>query len=210
MQKENEKQTRGVAKNAEIVHAARELFLENGFNKVSMDLIAETAKVSKRTVYGHFANKESLFGAVMMDLCRETCSSDDVNNDPATEMSLDDILFAIGKKYLSVNLLPNALALYRIVSCESAQFPELANMYWDFPKMLISRVSEILLEFDQHGKISTSESEVAALQFLSLLRSPMEMPHLFELKSPPSEKKINQLVQQSVSLFLNGLGTKQL
>lgn len=43
-----------------IIESAASLFLYNGFANVSMDLIASTAKITKMTVYQHFASKEVL------------------------------------------------------------------------------------------------------------------------------------------------------
>lgn len=44
-----------------ILAAARQLFPQLGFDRTSMDTIAERAMVSKATVYAHFASKEVLF-----------------------------------------------------------------------------------------------------------------------------------------------------
>ena len=49
-----------------IVEAARKLFLEAGYGTTSMDALAAKAGVSKPTIYSYFANKEALFGAVMV------------------------------------------------------------------------------------------------------------------------------------------------
>ncbi|MBW4039493.1 MAG: TetR/AcrR family transcriptional regulator [Acidobacteria bacterium] len=43
-----------------IVQSAADLFLDRGFYNVSMDLIAETAHITKVTVYQHFKSKEVL------------------------------------------------------------------------------------------------------------------------------------------------------
>lgn len=48
-------------KRGAILAAARQLFPRQGFDKTSMDTIAERAMVSKATVYAHFASKEVLF-----------------------------------------------------------------------------------------------------------------------------------------------------
>ena len=44
-----------------IINAARELFKNYGYKKVSMEEIAKEAKVTKKTVYSYFKDKESLF-----------------------------------------------------------------------------------------------------------------------------------------------------
>ena len=56
---------------AAIVKAARKTFLAQGFDTASMDQIALTAGVSKRTVYNRFRSKEELFGAAIEETCRQ-------------------------------------------------------------------------------------------------------------------------------------------
>jgi len=49
----------------QMLHAAKDVFLEVGFERASMDVIAARAETTKRTLYAHFDNKESLFLAVV-------------------------------------------------------------------------------------------------------------------------------------------------
>ena len=51
-----------------IVDAAIAEFRENGFESTSMDKIAATAGVSKRTVYNHFPSKDELFAEILLQL----------------------------------------------------------------------------------------------------------------------------------------------
>ncbi|GAA1958324.1 TetR/AcrR family transcriptional regulator [Catenulispora subtropica] len=50
-----------------IVRAATTVFGREGYARASMDAIAAEAGVSKRTIYNHFADKESLFLAVALE-----------------------------------------------------------------------------------------------------------------------------------------------
>jgi AcrR family transcriptional regulator len=52
-----------------ILWVAKDVFLEMGFERASMDVIADRAETSKRTLYAHFENKEKLYFAVV-DLVR--------------------------------------------------------------------------------------------------------------------------------------------
>lgn len=54
-----------------ILHNATEMFLNLGFKSVTMDDIAKSSGVSKKTIYAHFSNKTDLVGAVT-DLLFET------------------------------------------------------------------------------------------------------------------------------------------
>jgi TetR/AcrR family transcriptional regulator of autoinduction and epiphytic fitness len=51
-----------------IVSAALAEFRSNGFDATSMDKIAATAGVSKRTVYNHFPSKDDLFAHILQEL----------------------------------------------------------------------------------------------------------------------------------------------
>src|SRR6266436_9778432 len=44
-----------------ILQAAKDVFSEHGYELATMDDIAERAGTTKRTVYAHFENKETLF-----------------------------------------------------------------------------------------------------------------------------------------------------
>jgi AcrR family transcriptional regulator len=47
-----------------ILFAAKDVFLELGFERTSMDLVAARAETSKRSLYAHFESKDKLFQAV--------------------------------------------------------------------------------------------------------------------------------------------------
>lgn len=50
-----------------ILAAARDLFVHQGVDRVSMDAVAAGAEVSKRTVYDYFGDKRRLFLAILSD-----------------------------------------------------------------------------------------------------------------------------------------------
>lgn len=50
----------------EILNAAESLFFSNGYDKVSMDAIADVVELNKATLYQYFKNKEALLSAVVL------------------------------------------------------------------------------------------------------------------------------------------------
>jgi AcrR family transcriptional regulator len=55
----------GSASRARVLHAARSLFMAQGYAAVSMQQIAAAVGVNKATLYHHFRDKEDLFVSVM-------------------------------------------------------------------------------------------------------------------------------------------------
>jgi TetR/AcrR family transcriptional regulator of autoinduction and epiphytic fitness len=56
---------RGEALREHIIDRAKLAFLEDGFERTSMDAIAARAETSKRSLYAHFPTKDALFVAVI-------------------------------------------------------------------------------------------------------------------------------------------------
>ena len=50
-----------------ILKSARELFFEHGFDGASADMIAEQARISKRTLYARFGSKARVFEAAILN-----------------------------------------------------------------------------------------------------------------------------------------------
>lgn len=56
---------RGTELREHILAEAKNVFLELGFERTSMDVVAQRAHTSKRSLYAHFATKDVLFTAVI-------------------------------------------------------------------------------------------------------------------------------------------------
>jgi TetR/AcrR family transcriptional regulator of autoinduction and epiphytic fitness len=64
---EEEIQTKGDRTRTQIEDAAIELFMEHGYHATSMRQIAERAELALGGIYNHFAGKEELFEAIIVD-----------------------------------------------------------------------------------------------------------------------------------------------
>jgi TetR/AcrR family transcriptional regulator, mexJK operon transcriptional repressor len=109
-----------------ILHAATELFLDEGYGSTSIDSVAVSAGVSKRTFYDRFHNKAALFAAVVHRIVEQIRPGADVPL--LAGRSLPEILRRLAGLILKAALSPQALALHRLVTGESRRFPELANL----------------------------------------------------------------------------------
>jgi AcrR family transcriptional regulator len=83
--KEREKEQR----REEILDAAQRVFFEKGLSNATMDEIAETAELSKGTLYLYYKSKEDLYLAVMMrgmEILLEMLSEIAMSNDSVPKM----------------------------------------------------------------------------------------------------------------------------
>ena len=119
-----------------IVLAAREHFLRQGFAGASMDGIAHSARVSVKTIYSHFADKEELFNKVMIAVCTDHLLSEVLPSDEVLAQQFAWFceasqrgLTEAGREYLRHLLSKEQIALYRVVTQDAGRFPELGRQY---------------------------------------------------------------------------------
>ncbi len=73
-----------------IKKSARELFRRYGYNKTSVNELAKQARIAKATFYKHFASKELILHAVLMDYIQENV--EDILNKNIREKDLSTFL----------------------------------------------------------------------------------------------------------------------
>lgn len=85
-------------KRAAILAAARQAFLRDGYDGVSMEGIAAAAGVSIMTLYRHAESKDQLFAAVMLSACEFAHDQDDAVAFAPTD-PLYEVLVAVGDQF---------------------------------------------------------------------------------------------------------------
>jgi AcrR family transcriptional regulator len=143
MQEERPAARRGGALREHILYAAKDVFLEMGFERASMDAIAERAGTSKRTLYAHFESKEKLFFAII-DVARAGFSDrlkqpGDYSGDPVEALTL------FCARLLQMMHWAPVVRMWRMSIAEVDRFPEGATAYYNamFPEIQ-DRLSDYL------------------------------------------------------------------
>ncbi|MGB1548440.1 MAG: TetR/AcrR family transcriptional regulator [Alphaproteobacteria bacterium] len=188
-----------------ILRAGCRLFLEYGYGAVTMDAIAKDANVSKRTVYSHFASKESLFAGVMSAMC--DLLGDRALPGETLDGPPEQVLTVIGEKFVNLVTSQNGIALFRIVVGESARFPELGTTFYATgPKRLVDSIAAYLREEDRKGTLKVDAPERAAMQFLDLAKSSVHLRLLLGVGDEPDEAEKQTAVREAVRCFLRVYG----
>lgn len=112
-----------------ILWSAKDVFLEQGFERTSMDLVANQAHTSKRSLYAHFHNKETLFLAVI-DLVRGLFLGRLQTPAEYSDSPLEALTKFSGR-YLEILLYEASIQMLRMSMAESERFPEQAAQYFD-------------------------------------------------------------------------------
>jgi TetR/AcrR family transcriptional repressor of mexJK operon len=184
-----------------IVEAATRLFLDSGYDAVSMDAIAEAAQVSKRTVYSHFSNKETLFAGVMQTMCRRFNRFDESSELPPG--APEEVLTTIGVNFVALITSPEAIALYRLVTSEAPRHPELAEIFYaNGPQNFCNVLSRYFEELSEKGLLCVDSPVIAANQYWELVKAPFHLKLLLGLAERPDEAAINAYVESAVARFL--------
>lgn len=106
------KESRHDRRKREILQAASEVFVALGYDLANMQVIAESASVTKATLYAHFGNKAQLFRAVIeywMEELPEPVLAEPA--DGSLRMQLDEV----ARELLRQSLHPASQTLTRIL-----------------------------------------------------------------------------------------------
>ncbi|GAB3453550.1 TetR/AcrR family transcriptional regulator [Streptomonospora sediminis] len=122
-------QRRGDELRRHILFAAKEVFLESGYERASMDTVAVRAKTSKRSLYAHFESKDKLFLAVL-ELVHELHlakmqTPGAYSADPAEAVSL------FCGRFLQTMVWEPQVRTCRLSIAEAERLPGSANAYFD-------------------------------------------------------------------------------
>lgn len=112
-----------------ILWAAKDVFLEMGFERASMDVVAARAATSKRTLYAHFESKDKLFLAVV-DLVRELYLGRLKTPDAYGEDAAEAVVLFCGR-FLQLLLWEPALRTCRLGIAEAERLPDASAQYHD-------------------------------------------------------------------------------
>ena len=186
-----------------ILKMAEKMFMKQSYSGVSMDALAEAVPVSKRTLYNHFKDKESLFTAVMLSRCQLLFGK--FEKTLKDRKTVEQTLHTIGHQYLSVVMEQDALNIYRIAITETVKFPALGQLFYELgPKRSKTMLAEYLQRLSDKGELNVPNAELAAGMFLNMLTGRLHMARLLGVKKKATAKEKDELVKYAVHIFLRG------
>ena len=186
-----------------ILEVATELFLAQGYGATSIEMVAQRARIAKRTFYHRFPDKAALFAAVVhriIEALRPPAGTPLYDGG-----SLEEVLQRLASLILRASLTPMALSLNRLIVAEAQRFPELAAIVAreGGRAQLVEQIAALLEREAQAGRLAIARPEFAAEQFLQLVVASPQRRGL-GLGTPITEAELEIWAADCVNLFLNG------
>jgi TetR/AcrR family transcriptional regulator, mexJK operon transcriptional repressor len=204
-----DQEPRSIRKRREILEAATTLFLRNGYLGTSMDEIAALARVSKQTVYKHFADKESLFSAIVT--AAVDAAGDPVLEDATALAGSDDLaadLRALARRQLGLVMQPRLMQLRRLVIGEANRFPDLGRAFYERGAGRSTAALGAAFErLAARGLLNAHDPEFAAAHFNWLvMAAPVNRAMLLGDDAIPTATELDRYAEGGVRAFLAAYG----
>jgi TetR/AcrR family transcriptional repressor of mexJK operon len=186
-----------------LVGLAAPLFLEKGYDNVSIDDIIAVAGGSKATIYAWFGGKQGLFEAVVQQKCDAVTLALDIDD---SEGSLEEQLTKIGQSFVAKVLTPPILEFHRLMVSIGRTFPEAGRLFFQSgPELAYSIVARWVERQQQKGLLIDDEDPYQlAVLFLDMLIGEHQLGWLTSMPRAAQKAKIDETVRVAVRVFLNG------
>jgi len=182
-----------------LLATAFRLFLEKGWDGVSVDQISRQSGVAKGFIYARYTDKAALFVEAI-----ERLMADAMGTLQLAAPLPDDVeqgLHVFGRKLLDLVLQPEALAFHRKFIAEAERFPDLARLFIERNRAR-DMIIEVLATYRGRGAIEFADSRMAAEHFAILVVGIPRMMALLVGREPPAEEE--RRLRSAVRLFLDG------
>lgn len=145
-------------KRAQLLDAAAEMFIREGYARTSMAKLAGAADIGKPTIYAHFGNKANLFSMVVSHILE--------NHLMAVEDHLDSVDAEEGLKNQLTNIIaasiqPMFLGLFRLFLSEAHQFPEISTAFNASNEGSVRLLAHHLSRLSKNAKLTVSVEDAA-------------------------------------------------
>ncbi|MBV6668851.1 TetR/AcrR family transcriptional regulator [Xanthomonas euvesicatoria pv. alangii] len=183
-----------------IVEAAIAQFRQHGFEATSMDRVAATAGVSKRTVYNHFPSKDALFGEILRGLWQRSAEAVNLAYRPDQPLHLQ--LIALLQQKLRLLDDPAFIDLSRVAIAEGIHSPARARELLSQLGSKEEGTTTWLRAALADGRLAGVEPEFATQQLQALVKGFAFWPQITMGQPPLSPQQQTQVAESAVAMFL--------
>jgi TetR/AcrR family transcriptional regulator of autoinduction and epiphytic fitness len=159
---------RGEALREHILDAAKLAFLEDGFERTSMDAIAARAETSKRSLYAHFPTKDTLFLAVV-ERIRDLFGARMRTPAEYADQPAEAVVRYCGR-FVQLLRWSSVARMLRLGIAEADRLPELAAGLYDV--LFGTTAGDLAAHLVTAWGLAADEAEMAANELIGLVVHP--------------------------------------
>lgn len=150
-----------------ILASAQRLFLNQGYVVTTLDNIAEDAKITKKTVYGYFPDKRSLFLGVIESAVQDSWEFQVPLQAIPTFEGLQSALYVVALKLNDVLTRPEYVQLLRVTITEIVVQPDLEELIEEgVTRRALRMLTSLFSIAEANGLITSPGSKILAEQFV--------------------------------------------
>lgn len=190
-----------------VIESASQHFLEQGFDRASMESVAQNSGVSKMTLYNYFPSKSLLLEACVG--CRTDSMFEAITENELDPCQPEQALTLIGTQFLGLMRAEDVIRLHRMLYGLATLHPEVCAGYFKAgPERVNALVTEFLTASVAAGQLQIHDIAIACDQFLALFLGRPRLRATLGLGMPDAAHD-QTLVQENVRLFLARYGARQ-
>lgn len=182
-----------------ILELAREIFLQEGFYKTSLDGIAQQLRISKKTIYKHFKSKDELVRDSIINFIRQ------INHNTSKLISADHN--SVEKLYNMFNNVARILLKVseKFLSDIKNYMPDLwEEIDRNRTKILYANLKVLIEQGQNEGYFVNTQSDVLVSAFVVSIRGIINPDILINNKLTPA-KALDSIVE----ILMNGILTEK-
>jgi TetR/AcrR family transcriptional repressor of mexJK operon len=193
------------AKREAILKAACGLFASQPFDLVTMEAVADHARVSKMTVYSHFNDKETLFETIVAATADQMISA---LSGPERGDSLRERLIAVGITFLGVILGSDICKMSHTLPGALRANRELAERFYAAgPSRVRSALATMITAAAKRGELVVDDANYAADDLVSLWEGSMPAKIAFGLAELNTPAEIRRRAVRGTDVFMRAYRT---
>lgn len=187
-----------------VIEVAEQLFLEQGFERTSVEAVAKASGVSKMTIYAYFPTKKALFEATIGKRIDAAFDFQDDVELPPTDPR--QALTLIGRHFLGLIRADEVIRKQRVLFAEAGVQQDACSAFFQQgPLNIVARVRDFLDSAVAAGSLVPHDTGAGADQFLSLFLGTAHIQAMLGLGKPTPEED-ERLLARNVEMFMKAYG----
>ncbi|GHE92363.1 transcriptional regulator [Streptomyces fumanus] len=192
------------AADEKILRAAKELFLADRYDGVSLERVAERAGLSRQTVYNRFGSKEAVFREMVRYHWSAFADPDRRLGTREADTDAEEVLRGFAQSLQRFAEETDQIRFARLVASESCRLPWIADEFYRLGKgPLVAAFAGRLDDLVRRGRLRCPDTYLAARQFMGLIQEFLVWPRVMGFEAETAaQPDASVVIEEAVLGFL--------